>query len=388
MGRSRRSSFGIALVASLTVAGLVLVVPSSGAATGTADRNLQRALDAFVQGDDSSPGISAVVQRGSQPAMLMTAGVADTSTKEPITAGDAMRLASVAKAFSGAAALSAVADGKLALDDTVGKILPDQPAAWTDVTLAQLLQHVSGVPDFSGSDAFRAALVASLATAPPPEQLLTYVADEPLVFPSGTKYEYSNSDNILVALMVAAVDGTPYEDSLTKRVYEPLGLLDTSLPAGVELPTPFVHGYQADPPNGLEDVSEVVAAGWAWASGGLVSTPQDANRFIRGYASGKTTTSAVHAQQFRFRAGKSDPTGPGTNAAGLAIFRYRTRCGVMFGHTGNTAGFTQFVASTRDGKRSAVVSINAQVTQKSNTKRFAELRNIFTLAACAALDGA
>jgi D-alanyl-D-alanine carboxypeptidase len=388
MGRSRRSSFGIALVASLSVAGLVLVVPSSGAATGTADRNLQRALAAFVQGDDSSPGISAVVQRGSQPAILMTAGVADTSTKEPIAAGDAMRLASVAKAFSGAAALSAVADGKLALDDTVGKILPDQPAAWAGVTLAQLLQHVSGVPDFSGSAAFRAALVASLATAPPPEQLLTYVADEPLVFPSGTKYEYSNSDNILVALMVAAVDGTPYEDSLTKRVYDPLGLPNTSLPTGVELPTPFVHGYQADPPNGLEDVSEVIAAGWAWASGGLVSTPQDANRFIRGYASGKTTTSAVQARQFRFRAGKSDPTGPGTNAAGLAIFRYRTRCGEMFGHTGNTAGFTQFVASTRNGKRSAVVSINAQVTQKSNTKRFAELRNIFTLAACAALDGA
>jgi D-alanyl-D-alanine carboxypeptidase len=188
--------------------------------------------------------------------------------------------------------------------------------------------------------------------------------------------------------MVSAIDGTPYEDSLKTRVYEPLGLTTTSLPAGVELPTPFVHGYQADPPNGLEDVSEVVAAGWAWASGGLVSTPQDANRFIRGYASGKTTTKAVQAEQFRFRPGKSDPTGPGTNSAGLGIFRYQTRCGVVFGHTGNTAGFTQFVGSTRDGKRSAVVSINAQITQKQNTKRFPELRNIFTLAVCAAFDGA
>jgi len=387
MGSSRRSPLWLALVLSVAVAGITLVAPGSGAATSTADRNLQRALDAFVKGDDGSPGISAVVQRGSQPAILMTAGVADTSTQAPITASHAMRLASVAKAFSGAAALSAVADGKLALDDTVGKVLPDQPAAWSEVTVAQLLQHVSGVPDFSASDGFRQALVAALTVAPPPEQLLTYVADEPLVFPSGTKYQYSNSDNILVALMVAAVDGTPYEDSLTTRVYEPLRLLNTSLPAGVELPTPFIHGYQPDPPNGLEDVSEVVAAGWAWASGGLVATPQDANRFIRGYASGKTTTGAVQAEQFRFRAGKSDPTGPGTNAAGLAIFRYRTRCGVMFGHTGNTAGFTQFVASTRNGKRSAVVSINAQITQKSNTKRFPELRNIFTLATCAALEG-
>lgn len=388
MPSRHRSPVRLVLVACLALVALTFVAPGSGAATSTADRNLQRALDAFVKGDDSSPGISAVVQRGSQPAVLMTAGVADASTLAPFTAGDAMRLASVAKAFSGAAALSAVADGKLALDDTIGKVLPDQPAAWADVTLAQLLQHVSGVPDFSGSEAFRSALLASLTVAPPPAQLLTYVANEPLLFTPGTKYQYSNSDNILVALMVAAVDGTPYEDSLTARVYEPLRLLNTSLPAGVEMPTPFIHGYQSDPENGLEDVSEVIAAGWAWASGGVVSTPQDANRFIRGYASGKTTSPAVQAAQFRFRAGKSDPFGPGTNAAGLGIFRYRTRCGVMFGHTGNTAGFTQFVASTRDGKRSAVVSINAQVTQKTNTSRFPELRNIFTLATCAALEGA
>ena len=85
--------------------------------------------------------------------------------------------------------------------------------------------------------------------------------------------------------------------------------------------------------------------------------------------------------------GSSDPPGPGNNSAGLAIFRYRTRCGVMFGHTGNTAGYTQFLASTRDGKRSAVVSINSQLTPDRNPKRFAELRNIYTLAACAALDG-
>jgi len=188
--------------------------------------------------------------------------------------------------------------------------------------------------------------------------------------------------------MVAAVSGTSYEDALATHVSTPLGLTTTSLPSGVELPTPFIHGYQPDPPNGLEDVSEVVAGGWSWASVGVVSTPNDANQFVRGYASGRTTNAATQAQQFRFRAGKSDPTGPGTNAAGLGIFRYLTRCGVVFGHTGNTAGYTQFAAATRDGKRSTVVSINAQITQKySNVKRFAELRTIYTLAVCAALEG-
>ena len=162
---------------------------------------------------DGSPGVSVVVQRGSSPT-LFTAGVADTATKQPIAIHDAMRLASVAKAFSGAAAVSAVADGKLKLDDTIGKVLPNQPTAWADVTLAELLQHTSGVPDFSKPTTFQDEVQASPAVAPPPEQLLTTVAGDPLNFTPGSKYEYSNSDNILVALMVAAVDGTSYADAL------------------------------------------------------------------------------------------------------------------------------------------------------------------------------
>ena len=102
-----------------------------------------------------------VVQRDAEPVQL-TAGDGDVATKAPFGLTDAMRLASVAKAFSGAAAVSAVADGKLTLDDTIGEILPTQPAAWAKVTLAQLLQHTSGIPDFSKSPAFGEAVGASL----------------------------------------------------------------------------------------------------------------------------------------------------------------------------------------------------------------------------------
>src|SRR6476659_5351509 len=211
MPPSLRSLPRLVLVVALVVAGLAVVAPGDGAATSTADTNLQRALDAIVKRDDGPPGIAVVVQRRSQPAILQTAGVADISTKQPITASDAMRLASVAKAFSGAAAVSAVADGKLKLDSTIGEILPDQPAAWSKVTLAQLLQHTSGVPDFSKNEQFREALVASLTVAPPPAQLVSFVAGEPLAFPPGTKYKYSNSDNVLIGLMVQAAGGTSYE---------------------------------------------------------------------------------------------------------------------------------------------------------------------------------
>jgi D-alanyl-D-alanine carboxypeptidase len=357
-----------------------LAPASSDAAS--ADGALDRALAGFVEGEEAAPGIAVVVQGGDGDAVLHTAGVADVSTGAPIGFDDHMRLASVAKAFSGAVALSVVADGSLALTETVGQRLPDLPAAWGEVTLAELLGHTSGIPDFSTTDAFVDALVASLLVAPPPEELLSFVADQPLLFPPGTEYRYSNSDNIVVGLMVQAATGRSYEEELRDRVLGPLGLSLTSLPNGNELPTPFVHGYDAA--DG-EDVSELFAAGWTWASGGIVASPADANRFVRAYAAGATTDASTRAAQLTFVDGGSEPPGPGRNSAGLAIFRYETRCGTVYGHTGNTPGYTQFIAATADGSRSATVGINAQITPSTDLLRFQQLRGIFGLAVCAAL---
>lgn len=381
-----RSPFRLALATGAVLAALTVAVPAAGAATKSPDAQLDAAMQQIVKRKDGPPGISVVVQRGATP-VLHTAGVADQATNAPWQLDDSMRLASVAKAFTGAAALFLVAEGRLAVDSTVGQLLPGQPAAWANVTLQQLLQHTSGVPDFSASKEFQAAVGASPEVAPAPEDLLTYVADQPLEFTPGSRYHYSNSDNVLVALMVQEVSQTPYADALQPFVYAPLGLTATSLPAGPEVPAPNAHGYQADPPNADEDVTQVFASGWAWASGGIISTPADANTFVRGYASGKETNATGTAAQFKFRAGSSEPPGPGTNSAGMGIFRYSTSCGTVYGHTGNTLGFTQFIAATKDGKRSTVVSINSQLTPERNPKRFAELRNVYLLATCAALKG-
>ncbi|HEY8217302.1 MAG TPA: serine hydrolase domain-containing protein [Acidimicrobiia bacterium] len=352
---------------------------------GAADRALDRALDRFVDVQGGPPAVVAVVQRPGADATLHAAGIADLANDDPPTIDDHMRLASVAKAFSGAAALSVVADGMLSLTDTLGARVSGLPAAWADVTLAQLLQHTSGLPDFSDSKEFRDALRASLLTPPPPATLLSYVAGEPLLFEPGTKYHYSNSDNIAVGLMVEAATGRSYEQNLEDRVFAPLGLTSTSLPGDAALPEPALHGYDVSSPADPEDVSVALAAGWTWASGGIVASPADANRFVRGYAAGTTTNPPTRKEQRSFLPGSSEPPGPGTNAAGLAIFRYSTKCGTVYGHTGNTAGYTQFVGATKDGSRSATVSISAQITPKSNTKRFGELRRIFGLAVCAAL---
>jgi D-alanyl-D-alanine carboxypeptidase len=328
--------------------------------------------------------VVVVVQRRDD-TVVHAKGAADVATGVPPTIDDHMRVASVAKAFSSAVVLSVVADGKLSLDDTIGARLPDLPDAWSKVTVRELLGHTSGIPDFTKSKDFVAALTASLLVALPPADMLAFVADQPLAFEPGSKYRYSNSDNITAGLLVEQATGHPFAQELARRVNEPLALAQTTLPDGATMPAPYVHGYVIEPPGAPDDVSELFAAGWTWTSGGVVSTPRDANSFVRGYVVGATTDTPTRAAQFRFRPGKSEPPGPGTNSAGLAIFRYQTRCGTVYGHTGNTAGYTQFIAATRDGSRSVTVSTNAQITPTSDPKMFVRLRAIFGLAVCAAL---
>jgi D-alanyl-D-alanine carboxypeptidase len=174
---------------------------------------------------------------------------------------------------------------------------------------------------------FTDALIASPKNPPPPEELLSFVEDEPLKFDPGSRYEYSNSDNIVVGLMVEAATNRSYESQLQKYVFGPLGLTETSLPVGANLLKPFIHGLDPSqtPP---EDVSEIIAAGWA--SGGIVSTPRDLNRFIRDYVGGQLFGSRVRSKQRQvIEGGGSEPPGPGKNSAGLGIFRYETRCGTV-----------------------------------------------------------
>jgi D-alanyl-D-alanine carboxypeptidase len=381
-----RSFRVVAAIAALAVS-LAGVVATAGAspATKRADRALDRALDRLVEMPGGPPGVVSVVQRGRHQA-LHTAGVADVEKKRPIDGRDHMRVASVSKAFSGAVALSLVDRGKLRLGDTIRRRLPGMPAAWGAVTLRELLNHTSGLPDYSADKRFQEFVSANPHQSVPHRRLIDFVAGKPLEFPPGTQFAYSNSDNIVVALIVEAVTNRSYENRLRKLVFKPLDLTETTLPSGFQIPRPFVHGYDVQPGQPPDDISTVLSVSTAWASGGIVSAPEDLNDFIRGYVGGSLFDGAARRGQLRFVRGSSDPPGPGKNAAGLALFRYGTLCGKVFGHTGSFPGYTQFAAATRDGRRSVTVSANAQLTPTMGAKGvFPALRKADRLAVCAAL---
>lgn len=376
---------GRALVTSL----IVLVALPAGAIGRTSakvrDRALDRAVERLVEMKGGPPGAAAIVQRGVRPR-LHTAGVAKRHGDTPIVANDYMRLASVSKAFSGAAALALVDQGKLSLGDTIAARVPGMPAAWGAVTLRQLLDHTSGLPNYAANKTFLDQFAANPRAILTPRELIAFVAGEPLQFQPGTSYAYSNTDNLIIGLMVEAATGQSYDGALASLVYGPLGLRRTSLPTGYTLPWPYVHGYDVAAGKKPADVSQAISMAYLWAAGGIVSTQGDLNRFIRGYVGKRLFGAATRVQQLRFVKGSSQPPGPGRNSAGLGIFRYRTRCGTVYGHTGNLPGYTQFAAANRSATRSVVFTVNTQLSPDSGrAATFAALRRAYELAVCAAL---
>ena len=369
------------------------LTPSPGSSTNTAatsgtkaaDAALNRALKDLVAMRGGPSGVIAVVQRGDHRE-VHTFGVANLKTDRRMRIDDHMRIASTSKAFSGAAALSLVSKGALSLNDTIGERLPKLPNKWSEVTLRQLLNHTSGLPDYSESPSLQTALQESPTEAPPSEELLLFIKKKDLRFDPGTQYKYSNSDNIAVALMIEDATGRTYEGQLQEQVYGPLGLRQTTMPRGTYLETPYIRGYDNDQPP--EDYSKLFAGGWFWASGGMVSTPADLNTFIRGYVGGDLFDLRTRERQRQvFEGGSSEPPGPGQNSAGLGIFRYETRCGTVWGHTGNIPGYTQFMAASPGGRRSATVSINSQITPTEGAPGvFKALRHADARAVCAALS--
>lgn len=349
-----------------------------------AGESLQLALNALVAMPAGPAAVVVVVQRGGQRSVYR-AGTADLVHPRTATIYDHVRIASVSKAFTGAVSLNLVSRGKLRLSSTIGQVLPRFPRAWHRVTLRQMLQHRSGLPDYITSKEFQRTVARAPRRHLFPIQLLRFVWHEPLQFRPGTRYLYDDSDNQVIAMMARAAAHRSYRALLRSIVTLPAGLRQTTLPAGYRMPHPYLHGYEKLGGGPGTDVSELLSASAAWASGGLVSTPADANAFIRAYLAPRFFSRSIQAGQLRFVPGSSGPPGPGVNGAGLGIFRYQTRCGTVYGHTGNGPGYTSLVAGSRDAADSIAVTATEQLNPGHNPTVFAAFRHAEFLAVCVAL---
>ena len=335
---------------------------------GAPNSKLQKELEAIVDDPAGPPGIAMLVDRGSHTEFF-SAGAADVTNGRPPTPFEAFRIASVAKGFNAYLAAKLIGNGALTLDTTLGETIPGVLPAAEGVKLRELLQHTSGLADYIRAPTFIEQLLADPARYFSPLQLTEFVRDDPLEFAPGSKYHYSDTDNVAAGLIEEEASGLSYDQLLQRRVFGPLKMRESSLPTTIKMPRPFLHGYDVEPGKKPEDVSELINPAGAWASGGIVSTPLDMARFVRRYV---PTVLAASPVEGPFRLGSSSPPGPGKNFAGLGIFRYETGCGNVFGHTGSFPGYRIFVAASPNGKRSVVFVANAQIVPGQGSPKVAK----------------
>lgn len=327
---------------------------------------MQSALDQAVAA--GIPGIALEIKRP-EGSEFLTAGSASLEDERSLASDDHFRIASVTKAFTAAVVMELVEEETLSLDDTVEDWAPGLLAEGDSITGRQLLGHTSGLPDYTKDDGFIEAFVAGEDL--PPQRIVSFVASEPLAFEPGTKYEYSDTDNIVLGIIVEAATGSSYEQELRSRVLEPLGLQATILPKGTAMPDPHAEGYQYAPESQgtgePDDMTTALDPAAAWASGALVSTPGDLSRFFGSLLGGELVGEDELDQMKETLAGEGSPSGPGTKRAGLGIFSYELPCGEVWGHTGQFPGYQVFGAATPDGRGGLAMMANATgISEEAN----------------------
>jgi D-alanyl-D-alanine carboxypeptidase len=352
----------------LVAMALLPAAPAPAKFRAAAGSDLQRSLEAIVRAPGGPPGVSVLIDRGRQMEFF-GAGVADRRSDRPPRPDERFRIASVAKGFNSYIGIKLAGDGVLTLDETLREWIPGVLPAAEGVKLRELLQHTSGLADYIRAPAFVKQFLADPSAYLSPSELTDFVREQPLEFAPGSRYHYSDTDNIAAALIEEEASGLTYEQLLARRVFGPLGMSSSSLPRTTALQRPFMHGYDVEPGKKPEDVSRLINPAGAWASGGIVSTPLDLTRFARAYV--PAILAATNELEGPFRPGSSSPPGPGRNLAGLGIFRYRTGCGAVYGHTGSFPGYRILLAASADGKRSVVFVANAQIVPGQGSPKVA-----------------
>ncbi|MFI1539421.1 serine hydrolase domain-containing protein [Streptomyces anandii] len=357
---ARRTAASIAAVVALGVitAGALVYSPASAAAP---DR-VQQSLDALVRADGMPAALASVKDRDGR-YRTYTAGVADLATHSPVPADGRVRIGSNTKAFTAVVVLQLVGENRIGLGATVDTYLPGLVRGnginGRHITIRQLLQHTSGLPDYGDSLNVSAMQHRYIE----PRDLLDIALRGKAHFPPGTKWEYSNTNYLLLGLIVQKITGRPVGEEIDRRVIKRIGLRDTYFPAQGDMSVegPHPHGYFKDPATGaLRDFTRMDPA-WAWAAGALISTGSDLDRFYSALLAGRLMPAAQLAQMQTTV--PAPPLGEGVRY-GLGLVSRPLSCGgVYWGHGGDIPGYKTRGGATADG-RAANVAVTGQARDK------------------------
>jgi D-alanyl-D-alanine carboxypeptidase len=368
----RRAAWIVAIVALVIIAAGIpvsLVSMRADRALPVARPELQRALVELTSGSGRiAPGATAYVA-GPRGTWSGAAGVADVATGQPMPVDARMRLESVSKIWTAVLVLQLAEQGRLGLNDTVERWLPGLLPFGDRITLGQLLTHTSGI--FDNNDAitdparvrarvkdpvFHAQLVRLAErlqadpTLPfPPTVWIRLAATQPLYFPPGTGYHYSNVGFEVLGLVIEQATGQPLQQVYQERIIRPLGLGHTAYDPQGDITGPHARGYLVKADGSLADQT---AVHWGiGAEGGIVSNAADTGRFLVALMQDRLLGPATLA---RMRTGDFWTEADTPSCGGSA-----------YGHSGAGEGYKTNVWVSSDGRRVVVLLLNGRMADQA-----------------------
>ncbi|MFF2747248.1 serine hydrolase domain-containing protein [Kitasatospora sp. NPDC058048] len=372
-GRRRVSAVRVAAVV-LAGAGLVAgVVPAAnaqdtvgatavGAAADQARRVDRAALDAGLRAVVVPGGATAALGRVDEDGRTLwkgAAGTADLTTGEPAAARDRFRIGSATKTFVATVVLQLVAEHRIGLDDPVEKHLPGVVRDGAGISIRQLLNHTGGIYNYTSDPAFaydddatfRTWLSTDRWKSRTMAELVAVAETHPAYFPPGQDWHYSNTDYILLGMLIEKTTGRSWQQEVDRRIIRPLGLSETTMPENdPAVPGRHTRAY-VSLPGGPVDVT-LFNPSIAGPAGAGISTTADLAAFMSALLGGRLLGPAELAEM-------KHTTGLGRGADyGLGLERTPTPCGDFWGHRGDSIGYSSVMLADDTGRRQVVLSRN------------------------------
>ncbi|MFB6616850.1 serine hydrolase domain-containing protein [Streptomyces sp. NPDC085524] len=311
-------------------------------------------LDTAVQKvlrETQVPGVVVGLWAPGKGSYVRTFGVADKATGAPMETDFNFRIGSETKTFTVTALLELVDQGKLALDDPIGKYIEGVPNG-SRITLRQLAGMRSGLYNYSEDPTFNKELTAGPDKYFPPRQLLAYSFKHPVQFEPGAQFDYSNTNLILLGLVVEKIGKKPLSEFIRQEVLEPAGLRRTAFPVDASFPDPHPQGYTDQSATGKVVISTDWNPSWAWAAGAMISDLLDLRSWARTLATGSLLTPATQAE--RLKTTPMDIPGAGY---GLGIFDVQG----WIGHNGSLPGYESLTMYLPQYQATLVVLLNTDI---------------------------
>jgi len=288
---------------------------------------------------------SVLVARNGQTLFRKSYGLANAEWNVPNVPEAKYRLGSITKQFTAVAVLQLAEQGKLKLDDSVNKYLPNPPPAWEPVTIDHLLHHTSGIPSYTGLPGFFEKRITVPLT---PLEIVDLSRDMPLEFKPGEKFAYDNTGYVLLGHIITKASGVPYMDYLREHILGPAGMNDTGYDSHSEVIKKRATGYS--PPVGNLHNSRFIDMSLPYSAGALYSTVDDLSKWDQILYTNKLLTPASMKLMFT----------PGIQNYGCGWFIDKLGAHSRIGHGGGIPGFNSMIARYPDEKLLVVVLSNLE----------------------------